>query len=74
MNPMVFTILAWEREMQVRRQTHWVDGYDPLPDRSEPDDPAPRREALKSILNHLPQSRRTSPSNKSCPPVHCECS
>lgn len=74
MNPIVFTILAWEREMEVRRQVQRTDAYDPLPTRLQADDPAPPRENTKSIFNRLPQLRRVSPSNKTCPPAHCECS
>lgn len=74
MNPMVFTILAWEREMQARRQAYAVHGYDSLPIWPQADDPAPPRVNPKSIFNRLPQLRRVSPSKKTCPPAHCECS
>lgn len=71
MNPMVFTILAWERELEMQRQAQQRSGHDPFVPLSGEEYPG--RKVRKSIFAHLPWFHRSPRVWSTRPQSSCEC-
>ena len=63
MNPMVFTIVAWENELEIQRQVQRKQRYGVGVILAK--DPRPRRKTLKSIFAWISR-RRGSSTQRSC--------
>jgi hypothetical protein len=65
MNPTVFTILAWEKELEIKSQAQQARRHGP--DVFLPEEPRPQRERRKSIFDLIPWNLGTQPQTP------CEC-
>lgn len=71
MNPMVFTILAWERELEMQRQAQQLSGHDLFV--ALPGEERPGREVHKSFFARFPWNHRSHRVWSTRPQSSCEC-
>jgi hypothetical protein len=72
MNPLVYIILVWERELEMQRQAQQASRYDPFV--ILPAEEHPGREVRKSFFARFPWFRRAPRVWSTCPQSSCECS
>jgi hypothetical protein len=71
MNPMVFTILAWERELEMQRQARQLSGHDPF--LALPGEERPGRKVRNSFFARFPWNHRSRRVWSTRPQSSCEC-
>jgi len=61
----IITVLAWEKELEIRRQVKYMPKFDP--DVILPEDPMPLRRWQEAFLSHFSRVRTNQPSPECCP-------